>query len=203
MRNHEARIHSMLGATGAFYAIRKDLYQPVPKNVVLDDMYIPFRVIENGYRAIFEPDAKAFDDPAEDPKEEYRRKARTLFGNFQIFQIFTHMFNPFKSPIAIQLFSHKFLRIVVPFFMVALAFVNFTLIGHKFYFWAMAAQILFYAMALIGLFTKGSRNAMIRNIAKVCYIPYVFCLLNFSVFVGFWRFLTSNQQITWEKARKN
>ena len=203
MRNHEARIHSMLGATGAIYAIRKSLYHPVPKNVVLDDMYIPFRVIESGYRAIFEPDAKAFDDPAEGSDEEYRRKTRTLFGNFQIFQIFGHMFNPLKSPIAIQLFSHKFLRVIVPFFMVALIFLNLTLISQQLYRWTMAAQVLFYGMALIGFSTKGDHQGMVRNIAKICYIPYVFCLLNFSAFVGFLRFVTSKQQITWEKARAN
>ena len=203
MRNHEARIHSMLGATGAIYAIRKNLYHPVPKSVVLDDMYIPFRVIESGYRAIFESEAKAFDNAAEDPKEEYRRKTRTLFGNFQIFQIFGRMFNPFKSPIAIQLFSHKLLRVVVPFLMVKLIFINLLLVNHEFYAWTMAAQILFYAMASVGLCTKGNQQGMVRNIAKLCYIPYVFCLLNFSVFIGFWRFITSKQQITWEKAREN
>jgi cellulose synthase/poly-beta-1,6-N-acetylglucosamine synthase-like glycosyltransferase len=203
MRNHEARIHSMLGATGAMYAIRKNLYQQVPHHVVLDDMYIPFRVIEQGYRAIFEPEAKAYDNAAEDPKEEYRRKTRTLFGNFQIFQIFGHMFNPFKSPIAIQLFSHKFLRILAPFLMIGLICINLTLVGQKLYVITMALQISFYLMALLGLWAKGSKYGIFRKISKLCYIPYVFCLLNFSVLAGCWRFINSKQDITWEKARKN
>lgn len=201
MRNHEARIHSMLGATGAIYAIRKELYRPVPEHVVLDDMYIPFRIIEQGYRAIFEPDAKAFDDVADNPKEEYRRKTRTLFGNFQIFQNFAHMFNPFASPIAVQFLSHKLLRVIAPFVMVALLLINFMLIGQPLFLWIMGLQCLFYVSALLGMFTKCITKGPLRYFAKICYIPYVFCLLNFSVFAGFWRFITAQQQATWEKAR--
>lgn len=203
MRNHEAKIHSMLGATGAMYAIRKDLYQQVPKNVVLDDMYIPFRVIEQGYRAIFEPEAKAYDHVAENPKEEYRRKTRTLFGNFQIFQIFAHMFNPLTSPIAIQLFSHKFLRVLAPFLMIGLFLINLALLSYPFYGMMLLVQILFYGLALAGLKLKEYKNGPFRIFAKLCYIPYIFCLLNFSVLVGFWRFIHAKQDITWEKARRN
>lgn len=203
MRNHEARIHSMLGATGAMYAIRKNLYHPVPHHIVLDDMYIPFRVIEQGYRAIFEPEAKAYDNAAENPQEEYRRKTRTLFGNLQIFQIFGRMFNPFKSPIAVQLFSHKFLRILAPFLMIGLIGINLVLIKQKFYAIVLVMQISFYLMAVIGFLTKGLKRGIFHKITKLCYIPYVFCLLNLSVLTGCWRFLNSKQDITWEKARKN
>ena len=202
MRNKEARIHSMLGATGAIYAIRRELFIPVPPAIVLDDMHIPFKIIERGYRAIFEPQAKAFDDVADDPKEEYRRKTRTLFGNFQIFRQFAHMFNPFTSPIAIQLFSHKFLRVVVPFLMPALLITNVFLLENAIFRWMMFAQLVFYAMAGVGAWGRNRKMGTLHYINKVCYIPYVFCLLNFSVFIGFWRFIHSNQEITWQKARE-
>ncbi len=201
MRDHEARIHSMLGATGAIYAIRKELFRPVPSNIVLDDMYIPFKIIEQGYRAVFEAKAHAYDQVADDPKEEYRRKARTLYGNFQIFKQFAHMFNPLTSPIAIQFFSHKFLRILVPFLMVAILIINFFLVGDHVFRWMMAAQALFYAMAGAGAFARNRREGMLHYLNKLCYIPYVFCLLNFSVFIGFWRFIRSQQESTWQKAR--
>ena len=202
MRNHEARIHSMLGATGAMYAIRRELFKEIPSNVILDDMYVPFRMIERGYRAVFEPMAKAYDKPAYDSQEEYRRKTRTLFGNFQIFQIFGHLFNPFTSPIAWPLFSHKFLRVLAPILMIGLISINLFLLTQPFYKLIFSLQIIFYIMAIIGLFSKNSTNTFISKVSKLCYIPYIFCLLNFSVLVGFWRFLYSNQSITWEKARK-
>lgn len=201
MRNCEAKIHSMLGATGAMYAIRRELFSSIPHNVVLDDMFVPFKIIEKGYRAIFDPDAKAFDDPAQNPQEEYRRKTRTLFGNFQIFQIFTHMFNPLNSPIAIQLISHKFLRILAPFLMILLLVVNLALIGHPFFATFLYLQMVFYCSAFIGFLAKTTTNPLVKKFSKVFFIPYVFCLLNFSVLVGFWRFLSSKQSITWEKAR--
>lgn len=201
MRNCEAKIHSMLGATGAMYAIRRELFSPVPHNVVLDDMYVPFKIIEKGYRAIFDPDAKAFDDPAQNPQEEYRRKTRTLFGNFQIFQIFTHMFNPVASPIAIQLISHKFLRILAPFLMILLFIANASMLGHPFFRNVMILQAIFYGSALFGFVSKSTTNPLITKVSKLFVVPYVFCLLNFSVLVGFWRFLRSNQSITWDKAR--
>ena len=118
LRFEESKIHSMLGATGAIYAIRRALYSPVPRQVVLDDMYIPLRIIQQGYRAVIDGAAKAYDEVASSPKEEHRRKARTLFGNYQIFGLFPGLFNPFQSPVAIQLFSHKFLRVIVPFLMI-------------------------------------------------------------------------------------
>lgn len=201
LRDYEARIHSMLGATGAIYAIHKKLYSPAPVNIVLDDMHIPFRIIEQGYRAVFESEARAFDDVAENPQEEYRRKTRTLYGNFQIFHQFTHMFNPLRSPVAIQFFSHKFLRTAVPFLMVALVILNFFLLDQAVFQLMMTAQAVFYAMAFAGVCARGHRQGVLYYAGKVCYIPYVFCLLNFSVFAGFWRFIHSKQEIAWEKAK--
>jgi biofilm PGA synthesis N-glycosyltransferase PgaC len=202
MRDYEARIHSMLGATGAIYAIRKELFAPVPPDTVLDDMYIPFKIIEKGLRAVFESEAHAYDHVADNPKEEYRRKTRTLYGNFQIFGKFIHLFNPFQSPVAIQFFSHKFLRVVVPFLMVALLLINAVLLGEPLYNWIMLLQILFYAMAGVGAWGRNRKIGMLHYVNKVCYIPYVFCLLNFSVFIGFWRFIHSKQEATWQKARE-
>ena len=202
LRSQESQIHSMLGATGAIYAMRKELYVPIPVNVVLDDMYVPLKVIEKGYRAIFDGSAKAYDEIAESPKEEYRRKARTLYGNYQIFGIFPNLFNPFTSPVAFQLFSHKLLRVLVPIFMVLLVFVNYFLIWHAFYYLTFLCQLIFYTMAVIGAYTRYEKEGILGKIARVCYIPYVFCLLNFSALVGLLRYVNSSQEITWQKARK-
>jgi biofilm PGA synthesis N-glycosyltransferase PgaC len=201
IRDQESRVHSMLGATGAIYAIRKKLFVPGPADVVLDDMYTPFRIIQQGYRAIFDKDAYAYDFAAAHAKEEYRRKARTLYGNYQIFALFPGMFNPFKSPIAFQLFSHKFLRVIVPFFLIAMLVINFILRYEPVFNILWFLQIVFYAMAIIGQMVHHEPKGVLKIISKVCYIPYVFCLLNFSALVGFWRFICSKPQNTWQKAR--
>lgn len=202
LRGRESRIHSMLGATGAIYAIRKELFTPVPANIVLDDMYVPLKIVEKGYRAIFDETAKAYDEIAESAREEHTRKARTLFGNYQIFGLFLNLFNPFRSPVAIQLFSHKFLRVVVPFLMVAVFFLNLGLLQKNLYLPVFVLQLLFYAMAVLGCLSRHEKYGIFRAVSKVCYVPYVFCLLNFSALAGFFKFAGARQGIAWQKARK-
>ncbi|MUG98974.1 glycosyltransferase [Scytonema sp. UIC 10036] len=203
LRSCESQVHSMLGATGAIYAIRRELFTPIPQNLVLDDMFVPLKIIQKGFRAIFDPNAKAYDIAADNPKEEYRRKARTLYGNYQIFCLFGTLFNPFNSPIALQLFSHKFLRVVVPFLLILLLAMNFCLVNLSFIYQVfMISQIVFYLLAILGIGTKHSNYGFLRLVSKLCYIPYVFCLLNFSALVGFIRFVNQEQTVTWEKARE-
>src|SRR6185295_9867402 len=80
----ESRTGSTVGATGAIYAIRRALFQPLPEDTVLDDVLIPMRIARRGYRVLFEPAARAFDRAPGTGREEFGRKARTLAGNFQL-----------------------------------------------------------------------------------------------------------------------
>ncbi|MCM8782206.1 MAG: glycosyltransferase family 2 protein [Candidatus Omnitrophica bacterium] len=118
IRKAESRAGSMLGATGALYAIRRELFEALPINLILDDVYIPMRIVQKGYRAIFDKKAKIYDRYPKNAKEEFLRKVRTLAGNFQIFVHMRWLLNPFKSPVAWQMFSHKFLRLMVPFLLI-------------------------------------------------------------------------------------
>jgi poly-beta-1,6-N-acetyl-D-glucosamine synthase len=202
LRRCESQFHSMLGATGAIYAIRRELFTPIPQSIVLDDMFVPLRIIEQGFRAVFDANAKAYDIVADNPKEEYRRKARTLYGNYQIFYYFLGLFNPLTSPIAIQLFSHKFLRVVAPFLLILLFIKNVFIFNTSFIYQVfLTIQISFYLLALLGMLTKNRKYGSFKMVSKICYVPYVFCLLNFSALVGFLRFAKHKQTVTWEKAR--
>lgn len=202
IRFQESQVHSMLGATGAIYTIRARLFVPGGSNIVLDDMHTPFKIIQQGYRAIFDDTAHAFDRVASRPREEFRRKARTLYGNYQIFFTLPGMFNPAKSPIALQLFSHKFLRVIMPFCLLALGLVNFWLREEPFFDLLWTLQGIFYAMAVIGMLTQRHSSGPLRTFSRICYVPYVFCLLNVAALAGFWRFIAGRQQVTWTKARE-
>lgn len=194
LREMESNIYSMIGATGAIYACRRALFVLLPQNMILDDMYIPLKVVEKGYRAIFEREANAYDIFAEIPRDEHKRKIRTLSGNYQIFFQLPHMLNPFKSKLAIQIISHKLLRVLVPFFMVTLFLSNLFLLREKPYNIFIIAQTMFYVIALI-------EGAFRKRITKIFGIPYLFCLLNFSALVGFWEFVRNGTDVKWEKAR--
>ncbi len=202
IRKFESRLHSMLGATGAIYAIRRELFAPIPTQIVLDDMYVPLSIIRKGYRAIFDESAKAYDHAADSPREEHRRKTRTLFGNYQIFGLFLDLFNPARSPVAIQLFSHKLLRVLVPFLLILLFILNLLLAAAPLYRTLFNLQLVFYGMAIIGGLSRHQKHGIFNLISKVCYIPYVFCLLNFSALIGSLRYFGSNQKVTWQKARE-
>ncbi|HOW36373.1 MAG TPA: glycosyltransferase family 2 protein [Candidatus Omnitrophota bacterium] len=202
VRRYESRIHSMLGATGAIYAIRAKLFSPLPTDIILDDMYTPLKIIQQGYRAIFDDSAKAFDQVATTASEEHRRKARTLSGNYQIFGFFGRLFIPFLSPIAIQFISHKLFRVVAPFILITVFLLNSALIYEPTYRTLFILQIIFYTMALFGALLRNTKYAILKPVLNLCYAPYVFCLLNFSALVGFWRFAFVKQNVRWEKARK-
>jgi poly-beta-1,6-N-acetyl-D-glucosamine synthase len=202
MRACESRVHSMLGATGAIYAIRRELFTSIPENMVLDDMFVPLKIIQKGFRAIFDGSANAYDTVADSPAEEHRRKVRTLYGIYQIFHRFPDLLNPLTSPIAIQLISHKLLRVIAPFLLIAVFIINIFLSPKSpIYQIFMLGQIVFYFLAILGAQLRNSQYGLLKLISKICYIPYVFCLLNFSALAGFLRFVKGQQAITWEKAR--
>ncbi len=189
LRRRESEIGSMLGATGAIYAIRKNLFPELPEEILVDDMYVPLSIVEKKYRAVFESGAKAYDRVSEYAHEEFRRKVRTLAGNYQIFSHFFGLFQPWKSPIAWQLFSHKFLRLTVPFFLAGLFVSNLFFLRSPIYGAFFLGQVLFYAAACLGGGLRG-----------LGALPRTFCVLNYSAAVALFKFLTQGQRVTWEKA---
>jgi hypothetical protein len=182
----------MLGATGALYAIRRELFTPVPPGLVLDDVFIPLKVVEQGYRAVFEPAARIYDRVAGNASAEFARKARTLAGNFQLFRHFPWAINPFNGLVAWQFFSHKVLRLFVPYCLVVLFFANLFLLDSVFYRATFAGQAVFYLCALAGAFTSRP--------VRVFDVPHMFCVMNWAAVVGLYRFLSGSQDVVWQKA---
>ena len=196
MRKMESNLHSMLGATGAIYAIRKALFMVPPADIILDHVFIPLKIIEHGYRAVFDSKAKAFDKISGTSREEFTRKVRTLAGNFQLFSSCGRLLNPFKSKVAWQFFSHKFLRVVAFLFLILMFISNLFLLAYFPYNFIIIAQGVFYSFAVIGWVLE-----KISIKSKLCAVPYVFCMLNFAALKGFLNFLFGKQKVTWEKAQ--
>lgn len=192
IRKCESRIGSMLGATGALYAIRKELFSELPSDLILDDVYIPLNIVRKGYRAIFDSKAKVYDKVVNNPKEEFLRKTRTLAGNFQLFVYLKELLNPLKGRISWQFFSHKFLRLLVPFLLVAVFISNLFILKSYFYITILIMQIIFYSLALFGTILK-EKNHLID-------IPYMFCVMNSAAVMGLYRFISKKQSVMWEKA---
>jgi len=194
IRAMESRIDSTIGVTGAIYAIRRGLFEPIPADTILDDLLIPLRVVSRGYRVLFEPDARAFDRTPATAREEFSRKARTIAGTFQLFARERWLFNPFRNRLWFQTFSHKGLRLLLPALHVTLFAANLALLAFWPYRWMLAAQLAFYAAALLGCTSVfGRRRPLVVSVA------YTMCLLCWATMVGLARTLTHRQPVTWER----
>jgi cellulose synthase/poly-beta-1,6-N-acetylglucosamine synthase-like glycosyltransferase len=191
----ESRVGSTVGTTGAIYAIRRSLFPRLPEDTLLDDVLIPMRIVRRGYRVLFEPAARAFDQAPATAREEFGRKARTLAGNFQLFFRERWLMNPLGNPLWLQTISHKGLRLLGPLLLLAALASNLILIGRPGYRPALLAQGTFYAGALLGGLLRGR-----GRVSPLFSLPYTFCLVNCAALAGAFRFLTSRQRVTWDKA---
>ena len=114
LRECESRYWAVPGATGALYAIRRELCGPIPENTLVDDVLIPMRAVLRGFRCLFEPAARVFDLPSARFDQEGARKRRTLAGIWQLARLEPAIFSIFANPIWFQWISHKFLRLLTP-----------------------------------------------------------------------------------------
>ncbi len=145
IRKNLNRLDAMLGATGSIYAIRREAVAPIPADVLLDDVYLPFIAVSRGYRIYFEEQAKAYDLPTS-LRSEFRRKIRTQAGVYQIIRYFPSLLWPGNRRF-IHFFSHKFGRLLLPFAMILLFMSSFGL-QQPWRTLALSCQMLFYLIAL-------------------------------------------------------
>jgi len=146
IRSAQSRIDSVPGATGAIYAMRRDLAHTLPDGILLDDVYQPLCAYFQGYRITWEPDAKAFDYPAS-LRTEFGRKVRTLAGVYEIIGIFPRLLVP-NHRLWIHFVSHKLGRLLLPYALITLLVSSFFLPDPLKYL-ALAGQAGFYGLALL------------------------------------------------------
>jgi cellulose synthase/poly-beta-1,6-N-acetylglucosamine synthase-like glycosyltransferase len=194
IRNSEARFRSMVGVTGPIYVIRKDDLDPLPDDVILDDMWTPMNLRLSRRHALFCAEAIAYDDAFADERE-FGRKVRTLAGNYQLFARLPRLLSPFANPSWLETTSHKLLRLLCPW---ALAVLAVTSVGELLVslhrdepiVWIVRAlvlgQVVFYSAAILG-----SRAGKLGSLART------FVVMNWAAVVGLWRFATGRQAVTW------
>jgi cellulose synthase/poly-beta-1,6-N-acetylglucosamine synthase-like glycosyltransferase len=141
IRQAESQSGSTIGVTGALYAMRRELFQPLPPGTVLDDVLIPMRIAAKGKRVVFESRALAWDKPSQRPAEERKRKIRTLAGNYQLVQLAPWLIDPWTNPLWFRFVSHKILRLLAPWMIMLLALTTA----------ALATRHLVYALILLCL----------------------------------------------------
>jgi biofilm PGA synthesis N-glycosyltransferase PgaC len=155
LRRKESGIWSTLGATGAIYALRRRLWQPLPAETLLDDVLAPMRAVLDGYRIVFDERALAFDRASADAQAENRRKTRTLAGNYQILGQDPRLLVPLLNPVWLQYLSHKIGRLLVPWALVVAFATNAVLAPSSWlYAAALTVQVGFYGLAAMGAWAE-------------------------------------------------
>lgn len=158
LRRNESASGSVVGVTGAIYAARRALLPPIPAGLVLDDVYVPMRIALAGARIVFEPGAIAWDVASSDAASEARRKRRTLAGNYQLVAACPALVDPLRNPLWLRFVSHKLMRLVAPWLLLAALAANLALAGKSpGYVALLAAQLAGYAFALAGTMSARAR----------------------------------------------
>jgi cellulose synthase/poly-beta-1,6-N-acetylglucosamine synthase-like glycosyltransferase len=183
LRNREALIDSAVGVPGCFYAVRRTLARSQPAGIILDDMFQPLSVIRQGYRCVVDPRAIVVDNWPKKIEGEFRRKVRTLAGNFQLVAVAPWILS-FRNRVLFQFFSHKIMRLVVPYLMVLLLISSALLCRSSVYFAVFTClQIAGWVLALVG---GRAKLPVLRRIAGPANALLV---LNAAAVVGFYKFL--------------
>jgi biofilm PGA synthesis N-glycosyltransferase PgaC len=207
LKRLDYQFYSTIGATGELFAVRRELYQRVEPDTLLDDFMISMRITQQGFRVAYEPMAVASEHGSSNVKEELKRKVRIAAGCYQSFFRLKKLLNPFFNfKLFFQYVSHKVLRwtlaplslismLVSTVFILALQepFGIFSIYSVLF-----ILQVLFYGLAILGFFTQKNPLRI-----KLIYAPYYFVAMNYAMFKGFFRFLKGKQNVLWEKAERS
>jgi len=183
-----------ISATGAIYAIRRELFDKVPLGVT-DDFVTSVRVIEHGYWLVFEPNAIAYESTTKNQQREFGRKVRIITRGFNSVLVMSNLLNPFKYGFyALQLFTHKILRrlLYIPLILIFLSNIPLVLLGWP-YQLAFGVQVAFYAAAIFG-------GVFIRNgvhLPKWLSIPTFVCMVYVAAAIASWNIVRGHKIVRW------
>jgi cellulose synthase/poly-beta-1,6-N-acetylglucosamine synthase-like glycosyltransferase len=198
IKSMESRLHSVVGGDGAIYAIRARLWEPLqPKDI--NDFVNPLQIIAKGYRGVFEPEAKCFEETAGEFGKEIARKERIVNRSIRgLMRVKTTM-NPVSVGVfAWQVISHKLLRWLIPLFL-ALGTVGSLLLaamGYPVFQLITGGAIVLLVMAGTGHMAR-DRNRLPVWVS----VPYYFVMVNLYSLKGIIRALRGETQVTWNSAR--
>ncbi len=188
IRKNESRVGSLAGVTGAICAVRRRLFQPLPSQIVAEDIYWPMQIAMQGFRVVHDERAVAFDRLPLHARDEFRRKVRTLSGNYQLIQRLPSALLPWRNPAWMQLVSHKLLRLAIPWLLLALMGMTWFVHDLELRRPLLAMQLAFYGLAVAGAMPGTGRVAAAAS---------AFALLNSAAWFAFWVWLFGGSTKSW------
>lgn len=197
LRRLESNLHSIVGASGSFYAQRRAICQPFPEGMAPDFLSV-LRTVEQGYRAVSEPTAVGSMTSVHDPRHEFERKVRTLIRGMTTLFAHPQLLNPFRHGwFAFALWSHKVARWCVPFFLIG-AFVSpLGLLASPWYAAALGIQVGFYACGLAALRQWGGLDRSVPG-----RIALYFSSVNAAILAAWFKYASGVRQELWTPSRR-
>ncbi|MDO9512342.1 MAG: glycosyltransferase family 2 protein [Bacteroidales bacterium] len=205
LKKWDAELYSVVGAAGELFAVRRELFEDVEPDTLLDDFIISLRIAMKGYTIQYDPEAYAIEAPSANVKEELKRKIRISAGGIQSVIRLKQLLNPFRyGLLSFQYISHRVLRwTLAPLGLLLILLLNIAIMGSEgynsksIYTWLMLGQLVFYVAALTGWWLEHHKIRL-----KLLFIPYYFFIMNLAVFLGLKRYLKRTQSVNWERAKR-
>jgi cellulose synthase/poly-beta-1,6-N-acetylglucosamine synthase-like glycosyltransferase len=194
LRLMEARLGATLTASGAFYAVRRDCFVPLPVNAIIDDFVVPMNVRRHGSLVLYDPEAVATEFASATVSGEFARRVRLAMGSFRALP--NLMRTPMPGFTRLAFVSHKLLRWVLPFVLIGLAVSNIFLLGPMLYRISAAAQVAILLWGLAGLLFREHLTRV-----RLALLGYFLLAMNAAFLIGFVRALKDGKEATWSKAR--
>ena len=211
IKKQETRLGSCTGVSGEVFAIRRGLFESPPDTVINDDFFLALSIIRKGFRLIYAPGACSRETVSLDERDEIVRRTRIIAGRYQIMGMSIGRL-PYRQPLIVwQIFSHKFLRPLVPFAMIGALLASFISIiwvhplgsypllylSPPYHWLVFILQLLFYLLAWLGrhITTKGF-------LGKLLYLPTFLVNSNYAALLGLLDYLTGKSTAIWKKAAR-
>ena len=198
LKRHESNVCSLIGVCGCMYAVRKSAYVPL-YNDACSDFIIATTMVEQGLRAVYVPEAVCMEEPNRQAKRELAARVRIISQTFADLWRNRAVLNPFRSGFyAVQLWSHKIMRYLVPVFLIAIFITSgFLAPRHGFYALLFAAQVAFYFAALVSALLE-KLGLSVRLLA----LPQYFVITNLASLIAFVKFVSGESYSRWEPHRE-
>ena len=187
----ENRLNCTLGGNGSVLAVRRNLFRPT-KQSIIEDFQIPLEIRLKGYRVVYDPEAIAIEEIAPTTHAQSARRVRIAAGDYQTLFSNLGCLDPRKGLLAFCFFSHKVLRWITPWLLLACFACNSLLVKKPEFAALLAAQSVFYLSAYLGYLRKkqGKPSSLLSG-------PLHFCMMNAALLLGFFRYLNGRQKLTW------
>lgn len=202
LKSLDSRLYSATGAAGELFAIKKDLFEPIEKEILLDDFVMSMRIAAKGYKIKYCKEAYAIESGSLNIAEERKRKVRIAAGGIQSIIKLAPVLNARKYPLFFfQYISHRVLRWtltpILMFLLLPLNIIIYLVNPSILYSTLLLLQILFYLLGLMGKLVE-NKNVNI----KIIFVPYYFLFMNINVIQGIRYLIKKRGEGTWEKAKR-